>query len=282
MKKIVSIVLVVILLFSFSACGFSSTDSVVFYPELVKYNLERGQTDTNEFSFNIQLLSSKAKPEIEFIYAEGENTDNLSVTFTDDTFDDLKRKIDGKYMILLGVYCKPVSDYIRIDSMILKVDGKKTKLDFPVPVENRFYDFDSRDHFIAQMNMPTYVFTTSFLGQNETDYIFAMQVLSDLTVRKAAFDDFISFANATVLVNGDEIGALSDVLPLKLKSEDVLSIKSKIKLNGSDELFMGNIYTSLVIDYSAGGKKLQERFHLSAAYLGNRNDAKAFVKAFNG
>lgn len=127
--------------------------------------------------------------------------------------------------------------------------------------------------------MPTYVFTTSFVGENETDYSFAVTAVNEITVTDIKFNDFIEFSNETVTVNGIELGKISDVLPLKLKKDDVLKVNGRIKTKLSDGLYKGNIYADLMFDYKSGSKDKTEYYPITAAYIGGKDEAKTLLNS---
>lgn len=280
-KILTAFFLTLILVFSCSACKADGQKDVTFYPELVQYKLWRSETSTNEFSFNIEVVSSHRNIDIEYVSAEGVNTENMSVTFSDDTFDELNRSINGKYLLLIGVHCLAESDYTKIESMKLNVDGENFELTFPNAIENTFLDDEENEHGLSQLNMPTYIFTTSFVGENETDYSFVVTPTEDITVTGIQFDDFIELSDATVTVNDAELGKIKDVLPLELKKDDVLKVCGKIKRKTNDGLFMGNIYTDLMFHYTFANtqQELTEYYPITAAYVGSKEEAKNFLNA---
>lgn len=278
-KRIICVLFSLGLIIAMCSCGAATMQNAVFYPELVKYKLTRDKV-SSEFSFNIEVISSKKNLNLEFVSAEGENTENLRVTFSNDTFDELlKNKIKGKYLLLIGVHCLPISDYTRIDSMTLNVNGKQETLRFETPIENTFYNSDAKEHYLSIKFMPTYIFTQSLVGHNETDYSFETVAESDMVITDARFDDYVDFSDESVSVNQRNIGKLKDVLPLKLSSGDTFKIESKIKLKTGNELYMGNIYTNLIIDYKVSGKKLNELYPMTIAFVGNADNAKTFIEA---
>lgn len=272
--------LIIAVIISCSGCKTDIRNDLTIYPELVQYKLSRSENSENEFSFNIEIISSKRNLDIEYISAIGINTEQLSVAFTDDTFNELNKPIDGKYVLLIGVHCYALTDYTKIESMKLSVDGANFDISFPTPIENTFLDYGDDEHYLSPLSMPTYVFTTSFVGQNETDYSFAITPAEKITITDIKFADFIELSNATVSVNDVEIGNIEDALPLTLNKDDELEIISKIKSKSNDGLYMGNIYTNLVFSYELNsGQKLKEYYPITAAFIGNRDDAKVFIDA---
>ncbi len=283
-QKAVAVVFSILtIILSCSACKAEKRQNVTFYPELVQYKLWRSENSKNEFSFNIEVVSSKRNIGIEYISAEGINTENLSVTFSDDTFDELNKPINGKYLLLIGVHCFAGSDYTKIDSMKLRIDGKDFNLLFPTSIENTFFNYDDEDeHCLSPLSMPTYIFTSSFVGENETDYSFQVATTNEITVTEIQFDDFIAFSNATIFVNDIEIGKMNDVLPLKLNNNDVLKVFGRVKTKKGNGVYMGNIYTNLMFHYESKSKqKLTEYYPITAAYIGSRDEAKIFMDSKN-
>lgn len=275
------ILLILTVIVSCSACKKERGQNISFCPELVQYKLWRSENSNNEFSFNIEAISSKRNIDIEYISAKGINTENISVTFTDDTFSELNKSIDGKYVTLIGVHCFAVSDYTKINSMKLKIDGENFNISFPTPIENTFFDDSDSKHCLSPLGMPTYVFTTSFVGQNETDYTYAVTATENITITQIKFADFIEFSDAKVSVNGAEIGKIEDALPLKLNKDDELRVFGKIKTTANSGLYMGNIYTDLIFDCETDTlNKITEYYPITAAFIGNRNDAKKFINSY--
>lgn len=268
-----------VLVLGFNSCK-NQTVQVDFYPELIRYNIYRSDS-ANEFSFNINVTSSQKNPKIEFISAEGVNTEYLTVSFSNDTFDSIKNeKIDDKYVILLGVHCLSMTEYVKIESMKLSVNNREVEIEFPVPVENTFYNYDETEHIFSQHNMPIYVFSHSFVGYNETDYSFAVEATEDIVVKSFKFNDFLKFYGAEVLVNEETKGTLAEALPLELKKGDVMLVKTRIAF--ADEKYSGmeNLYLNVVAECDFNGKTVTEYYPLSAIFIGNLDDAKEFVKSY--
>lgn len=279
MKKICSVFLIIVLVLGFNSCK-NQTVQVEFYPELIRYNLYRSNS-ANEFSFNINVTSSQKKPKIEFISAEGVNTEYLTVSFSNDTFKSMAdKRINGKYVILLGVHCRTVTEYVKIESMKLSVNNSEVEIEFSIPVENTFYEFDEVEHVLSQRNMPIYISTHSFIGYNETDYPFAVEATEDIVVKSFKFNDFLKFYGAEVLVNEETKGTLAEALPLELKKGDVMLVKTRIAF--ADEKYSGmeNLYLNVVAECDFNGKTVTEYYPLSAIFIGNLDDAKEFVKSY--
>lgn len=277
MKKIIAAVIVLMLMLGLGACG--TENGTQFFPETVKYNIHRAD---GKFSFNMNVISSKINPKIEFISAEGVNTEYLTVTFTNDTFREIKmRKINGKHFILLGVQCIATSEYTKIDSMKLLVNGKETVINFPTPIENTAFDINSGKHFVYQGGMPIYIFPQSFVGKNETDYTFSVEADEDTTITAFKLSDFAELSGAKVYVNGKFKGNIENTLPLELKKGDVLEVRSRIKGLSNENYGMDNLYFNIVVECEANGEKVTEYYPLVAVFVGNTDDAKEFVNQFS-
>lgn len=275
MKKLISIFLTALLLLG--TCSCMAKNQTLLFPETVKYNIRRSDSQ-NEFSFNMNVLSSAKNPKIEFLSASGVNTEELAVTFSDDTFESLKdKKIDGYFVTLLGIHCKSICEYTKIDTLTLLVDGKETQVNFEVPIENTF--ISSEEHCLSRRNMPVYVFPQSFAGGNETDYTFSLSAITDTTLKSFAFNEFLDFSAAEVYVNGSFLGNITQVFPLGLKEDDILTVKSKIKLNDNTLTGKENFYLNLCAECDCGGKEITEYYPLTATFIGNVEDAKEFVKS---
>lgn len=275
MKKLSIVFTAVLLVFCLTGCNSSKQTEI--YSQAVKYNLIRYDSP-NKFSFNVNVVSDKNKPEVEFISAEGENTDYLNVTFTNDTFDDIKnKKFDGKYFTLLGVHCVAMSKYTKIESMKLKVDGVETVVKFPTPIENTSALINDIKHCLSQRHMPIYIFPQTFVGRGEQDYTFSVSAMEDITVKSFRFKDFLAPEDMQVYVNEELVGSGADVFPLELKKGDSLGVCCKIKMNKANLTGKENFYTNIIFDCVCDGEEITEYYPLSAVFIGNIDDAKEFV-----
>lgn len=277
MRKIILVFLFLSLLFGLTSCNEKS--EIRFFPETVKYNMHNA---SNEFGFNISVISSKQDPKIEFVSAKGINTEHLKVTFADETFESIKkRKIKGKYFIYLGVQCKAVSDYTKIEAMTVLVDGKETTISFPTPIEYTAFNRDGAKSYIYIINMPVYIFTQSFVGKNETDYAFSMEASENTKITTFKLNNFVDFSDDKVYVNNQFRGSIKEALPLELKKGDNLTVTTKIKSLTNENNGMHNLYFNIVVECEANGEKVTEYYPLVAVFLGNRDDAKEFVSYFS-
>ncbi len=277
MKRICSLIILLIVLLNFASC--KATSQVSLFPEMVKYNLFRSDSK-NEFSFNINVLSSEMNPKIEFVCAEGFNTDNLSVFFSNDTFDSIKgKRIENSYVTLLGIHCTSGYEYTKINSMKIRINGTESIIRFKTPIENTFVSYD--DHCFAQRNMPIYIFPQSFVGNNETEYVFSIQALKNTVVKSFDFNDFLSFYEANVYINDNLVGTVFDVFPIELKLGDILSVKGKIKTRSEDLTSKENYYLNLCVECEFAEGNMTEYYPLVATFIGNINDAKDFVTFIN-
>lgn len=274
MKKIFSSFLIT--LFLLSMCSCTAKNQTLFFPETVKYNIHRSDSQ-NEFSFNMNMISFVKNPKIEFLSAAGVNTEQLAVTFSDDTFMSLKsKKINGYFVTLLGVHCKSICEYTKIDAFTLLVDGKETEVNFEVPIENTF--ISNTEHCLSQRNMPVYVFPQSFVGGNETDYTFSLTAITSTTVNSFAFNEFLDFFDSEVYVNESFLGNIPQAFPLTLKKNEILTVKSKIKLRNEDLTGKENFYLNLCVECECGEKEITEYYPLTATFIGNVEDAKEFIE----
>lgn len=279
MKKIICITLSFLWLCFLTSC--SSDSSVYFAADTVCYDVIQ-ESSKNEFSFNMTLLSSKKHPKIEFESADGVQTEHLEVSFTEDTFDCLSEKIDGKYVILLGVHCTTPYEYTEIHSMQWIVEGEKKKFEFRHPVKNTFIrdENDTRTHAISPYHMPVYVFPETFFGgRAETEYNFSLNINQDIEFLSFDFNAWLAFSeDTTVYVNNELQGKMKDVLPISLQTGDVLSFVGKIDTEDKTLTGMENLYVDIVAKYRSDTGEHEEYYPISIIYIGNREDAAAFVK----
>lgn len=279
-KKITALLAAVVLMLSLCSCG-AKPNQIMLFPEAVKYKAQQTSNSTNEFSFNINSISDTKNLNIEYVGAEGENTEYISeVTFTDDTFDTLKyKKINGKYFRIQCVQIRTISDSVKIDSLTVKVNGKEQTLKFDTPIENRFVNSDENIHPLTVFCTSNYVTTSSFADKNETPYDFIVTAEADTTITKIRFDDFLAFANNSVSVNGSDKGTIKEALPLKLKKGDELRLCSSIKPKDDEKIYMCNIYTNVVAECEMGTERFVERCPFCAVCIGNEDNAKSFIEA---
>lgn len=274
-KKILTIFIAVILCLIFSSC---SSKEMRIFSDFIRYRIVRFDTSSS-FSFNINILSNKRNPKIDFVCANGKNVNGLKAIFTDETLDDIKgKRIDGQYFLIYGVKVITVNDYTRIDSMDLLIDGTPRTIVFALPIENIQKDFDEIHHVCGQRNVPMYIFGSSVVGKDKQEYEFAFNIIEDTTLESFEFSDFFDPQDVNIMVNEKSIGA-ADKLPIKLKDGDILSINLKFYTRGEYDLSSKfNYYFDFIMDFANGDEKIREYFPMTCICVGNLEDAKELVK----
>lgn len=91
--------------------------------------------DNYNFAFNIDVVSTSKQDKIEFVSAKGKNTEDLDVTFvSDEKYCSVEK---GRKMRSILCKCETKSNYTRIDSLRLKINGREKDVKLKVPIENR-------------------------------------------------------------------------------------------------------------------------------------------------
>ncbi len=211
--------------------------------DMIKYNL-KGMED---FGFNVTLISANKDVDVEFISFEGENTQGLSVQLRDDTFESIKElNHNGYYIRLLGFACKTADDYVKIDSVNLKIDGTEKQFDFSTPIKHYVSDGDTNSCVYAQ-NYPLFISTNSY---STTEYHYSYSTDENVTVQSFAFNDFLNVKSVVVSVDDVEIGG-ADCFPLPLKKDSTLTIDCRLEFKEPDKIGeYNNIYCDSVITYT--------------------------------
>ena len=75
----------------------------------------------------------------------------------DDSYEEIKKlNHNGYYIRLLGFVCKTADDYVKIDSVNLKIDGADKKFDFPTPIEH-YLKNDDTDSYAYVQDHPVFI-----------------------------------------------------------------------------------------------------------------------------
>ena len=131
MKKTIALCLMLLTLLPLCSACQTKEPEIFLCTDLVKYN----RVGDEEFGFNVTLISPK-KVEVQFIGFEGENTEGLTVRQSDDTYDELKSRIGGQYVTLLGFTCHTANPSVQIDAVKLSIDGKEGRYAFQEPIRH--------------------------------------------------------------------------------------------------------------------------------------------------
>lgn len=257
-----------------SGCG-ADTDiksqEYIVATDMVKYNLH----GIEDFGFNVNLISRNKDIDVEFLGFEGENTQGLSVQLNDDSYEEIKKlNHNGYYIRLLGFVCKTADDYVKIDSVNLKIDGADKKFDFPTPIEH-YLKNDDTDSYAYVQDHPVFISTNSY---SSSEYCFKYCAEDEITVQSFAFNDFWRIKSAVVSVDDVEIGG-PDSLPLTLKKGSELSVKCVLDFKNSDNTAdYDSIYCDSVLTYALkSGKQFTLYNNLISQSISNEDDAKCAI-----
>lgn len=241
----------IIICFGLSSCGKSLASPIVDTGS-VKYYRE----GTDDFGFNVNVVTNTKNPDIKFVSFSGENVDSLKVKFADDTWDSLKElKIKGCYLKLIGFVCHTDMDHVRIDSVKLIIDGDETEYFFEDPIThyNTNNIREEKGSGGAYMiTAPTLISVTSLDPTSEylTEYQFVYETDKNITISDFSFNHFFEFEDARVYINDELIGSLSNSLPLKVVAGSTIKIISKINFSSDIKaLYIENVYCDFYLSY---------------------------------
>lgn len=256
-----------------SGCGADADmkSQYIVATDMVKYNLH----GIEDFGFNVSLISHNKDIDVEFVSFEGKNTQGLAVQLNDDSYEEIKNlNYNGYYIRLLGFVCKTADDYVKIDSVNLKIDGADKKFDFSTPIEHYLKNGDADLYAYAQ-DYPVFISTNSY---SSSEYCFKYCAEDDITVQSFDFSDFWCIKSAVVSVDNVEIGGL-DSLPLILKKGSVLSVKCALDFKDPDNTAdYDSIYCDTVLTYTLkSGEQLSLYNNLISQSISNEDDAKCAI-----
>ena len=206
---------------------------------------------------------------------EGENTQGLAVQLNDDSYEEIKKlNHNGYYIRLLGFVCKTADDYVKIDSVNLKINGADKKFDFPTPIEHHLKN-DDVDSYAYVQDHPVFISTNSY---SSSEYCFKYCAEDEITVQGFAFNDFWRIKSAVVSVDDVEIGGM-DSLPLTLKKGSELSVKCVLDFKNPDNTAdYDSIYCDTVLTYALkSGKQFTLYNNLISQSISNEDDAKCAI-----
>jgi hypothetical protein len=289
MKRIISLAtvpLMLLMLFGLSGCVGASASDVVVAAHLVKYDVQ----GTEEFGFNVGLVTTDKNIGVEFVSFAGENVQGLAVELQDDTFEDIKKlKHKNYYIKLLGFICSVGNEFrgdesVRIDSVILKINGVEHEYPFSAPLKHLSKQEDSDDSQVSIGFSPVLISTTSLGSQgysNEylTDYSFEYLTESAVTITDFSFNDFLIVSDATISVNDTIVGNLSESLPLDVPKDATVTIDGVLNQKDPGATGYESIYCDSCLTYlTEKGDKIIFKNTLVSQGVSNEDDARALIE----
>lgn len=273
MKKYRLLLIAVALLLALAGCGSNNQNDIQWDASTVKYDTVGGK----EFGFNINVLTKHPSPAIELVRLTGENTDGLAATIHNDSFEELKElKHRGMYLNLIGLRCETSNDFVKIDSMTLKVDSQEIVIPFPHPVIHRVEEKNMVSDALQFLSVPSIIATNTY---QETEMTYAFAAEQDVTVTGFQFNRFLKLKNARLLINGTEQGALQNQFPLLVKKGQQVEIKGFLEFDGQMEYSdYDGLYCNAIVSYTtqAGGAQRMEAKLVSQS-VSNAEDAVAVI-----
>lgn len=277
MKKSIALCLMLLTLLPLCSACQTKEPEIFLCTDLVKYN----RVGDEEFGFNVTLISPK-KVEVQFIGFEGENTEGLTVRQTDDTYDELKSRIGGQYVTLLGFTCHTANPSVQIDAVKLNIDGKEGRYAFQEPIRHTVSaEEDEAECPVILYSVPTFI---SSVALDEQEFSFTLSPEEDATITDFSFNDFITVKSARVVIDGDEKGELRDLLPLKVSAGSQIEWKAVLGAkNTAPTAHYDSIYCNFVLEcQTEDGRTYSERRSLVSQSISNKDDALAVVKLMTG
>ena len=274
MNKVVKILFASIFIFCFLTVGCNSdNNAIIVTGDMIKYN----RVGPRSFGFNLNLIDNKPNSSIEFVNFSGKNTEGLNVEYIDDTFKEIKnKKIEGRYLTILGFKCLTAYENVEIDSLTLNINNKKTVVKFSTPlihtVKKEITDDSVNGGAYASM-----ICTSSF---SNTDYYFEYHAEKNAELISFGFNDFVFPKDSDVTVNNISVGSIDDAFPLSVKSGDSIMIQCKIDFKPNSE---NSEYTNVAFnsELTYHAENLSENSVLSSEIysqgISNLDDAKALI-----
>lgn len=276
MKKKLCGILIFVFLMAGCICGCSgktaSNPKMVLGTDMVKYHSK----GTEDFGFNVNLVSDKRDMEIEFVSFSGENTQGLAVQLKDDTYDYLRdMKKDGYYKKILGFVCHTGDEQVRIDGVTLKIDGEEKEFEFKTPIQHSLKVEENSS--IQTLGYPLFISTNSY---DSTEYEFKYCTEEDITVTDFSFNDFLTVKDAVICVDNREIGRLEDTLPREVEKGSTIKIKGFLDFTDMDSFTKyDSIYCDAQFSYVAAGNNEIQTVHsnLVSQSVSNEQDAQQVI-----
>lgn len=272
-----AIITLVIVCLCTSSCS-ARPDYPIVDTRSVKYCRESGP----KFGFNINIVTNKKDSTIEFVSCTGENIDSLDITLNDDTWANLKElSVNGSYLKIIGLLCVSNAEYVRLDSVRLSIDGNEKEYTFPDPVVFHLAK-EQNIHYAHVLSTPFLIDVLSIEPVGAAEYPFVYESDDSIVITGFDFNKFFEPSAAMVYVNGEYIGALDTVLPLRVAAGSEIKILSKIKFSPEvDAAYIENVYCNSCLYYKHENDG--EEFCLSAPMTCqsaiNEEQAKGIVRS---
>ncbi len=301
------IILILAILFSLVSCRVNDSpqDShklgdtgVSVYTEMIKVDLEYG-SETLGFPLYFVSDSPLSMEDIAFVRLEGENVEyfestELSILNITDVTDV---KINGKYLYLYDVVSEIDGDYftpmanieapevweIRIDNVVVSIDGAEYSIKLEHPVKYHYNDENYNDIEGNHMYGPITVFT---YGIAETYSVNIHNYAGDVTLTDFYFSNFLNANNKVVYCNGEQLGDLDGKANYKVgKRESGAAFGATIYFNPAhSEKYtyteFDYILCTAIVDYYVEGDNTVYRmkFPFNSQGIGNRETAENFLE----
>lgn len=271
------------------------------YTEMTKIDLDYC---SETLKFPIYFVSDKRlkDDEIEFVRFNGENTDYFrETTFSKKNIENVTdENINGKYLYLYNVdndinigYFNSLVDVdppevwnIRIDSMVVDINGKEYTIEMAHPIK---YNYSKNNYNDIQGNImygPLAVYTVG-LTQSYSSNIYNRAC--DINITDFCFSDFLGAENKYLYYKGGFVGELDGETPYHIaqrKQEDPAGAGGGATIyfnpTQSDEVHSEYdfILCTSIVEYTMGedGEIYRIRFPFNAHGVGDRGTAEGFLE----
>lgn len=261
MKRFLSIVCILLVLFMCCACG-TSEPAVLFMPDAVLMDAQNITGATFVICFN--YLYKGDLPQFEVISIDGEGLENTTYTCEDVTSDfELDAKRNGYKMGAQGIEIaydeSAIGKTMTVNSITFKVDGAEKSLNFEHPLTFTPLSEDVNTGFLWGLQV------VKGCGI-DSEVTFAYTAEVDVVVKSFSIGNYAELVDLTISVDEDSdgeedktIGGI-ECLPLEISKGSTVVIRGTV----ASEYFTGyqNIYTTSILNYSYSGADYEQHHSL--------------------
>lgn len=241
--------------------------------DLIKYHT----TGANDFGFNINLLTTKKNPDVEFIKFTGTNTQGLAVTYQNDTYDELiDKRYNGYYVTIMGFVCHTGDAFVQIDGMTLSVNGEEYDVDFKLPIIHMVYPESTES--TNKVEAGSYPLFVSTKGISNTEFTYEYHISDSISIENFGYNDFLAPENDKVFLNGSYIGNMDDTFPLEVKNGDTVTIQCTMAFDGVvPSTQYDSVYCDTILTYVDAGVEKELKNGIVCQSISNLDDAENVI-----
>lgn len=268
------------------------------YTEMIKVDLEYG-SETLGFPLYFVSDSPLSTEDIAFVRLEGENVEYFESTALSrlNITDVTDVEINGEYLYLYDVVSEIDSDYftplanieapevweIRIDNVVVSIEGVEYSIELEHPVKYHYNDENYNDIEGNHMYGPITVFT---YGITETYSVNIHNYAGDVALTDFYFSDFLNADKKEVYYSGTKLGELDGEEKYEINQRESGSASgATIYFNPAhSEKYayteFDYILCTAIVDYYIEGDDTVYRmkFPFNSQGIGNRETAEKFLE----